>query len=370
MEIKKLGFGLMRLPYSEDKTYGNVDLEKTKEMIDAYMTEGFTYFDTAAVYHGGHSEEVFGELVAKRYPREKFQVTSKMPVWNLKEEGDLDRIFNEQLKKCNIEYFDYYFMHALGEGNYAKTQEFQGFEWMQKMKAEGKIKHPGFSFHDSAEKLDQILTEHPEVELVQLQINYIDWEDEGVQSRKCYEVAMKHGKKVAIMEPIKGGNLANITGEAKKVFTDYNPNATAASWAIRYAASLDNVLVVLSGMTNIDQLKDNMSYMKDFTPLNEEEKNCIAKAAKLIKETIAVPCTGCRYCTDSCPMNINIPRYFQLVNEAKRYGANGMKWNYNEAKKNGGTPADCISCRACEGHCPQKIKIPEELINVRKVFEE
>ena len=370
MAIKKLGFGLMRLPYSEDKAYGNVDLEQTKAMIDAYMAEGFTYFDTAAVYHGGHSEEVFGELVAKRYPREEFQVTSKMPVWNLKSEEDLDRIFNEQLQKCKIDYFDYYFMHALGTGIYESAQKYHGFEWMQKMKAEGKIKHPGFSFHDSAEKLEQILTEHPEVELVQLQINYMDWEDEGVQARKCYELCMKHGKQVAIMEPIKGGTLANIMDDAKKIFTDYNPSASPASWAVRYAASLDNVLVVLSGMSNMEQLKDNMSYMKDFVPLNDEERACIDKATKLIKSTITIPCTKCRYCVDGCPQGINIPRFFELVNEANRYSVDNFKWDYKEELKKGGNPAECVECHACEGHCPQKIQIVDELKKLRAMFEQ
>jgi len=369
MEIKKLGFGLMRLPYSDDPTYGNADLEKTREMVDAYMAEGFSYFDTAAVYHGGHSEEVFGELVAKRYPREKFQVTSKMPVWELKEECDLDRIFNEQLQKCKVDYFDYYFMHALGEGNYKSAEKFHGFEWMQKMKAEGKIKHPGFSFHDSAEMLEKILTEHPEVELVQLQINYIDWESDNVQSRKCYEVCMKHGKQVAIMEPVKGGSLANVMDDAKKIFTSYNPEVSVASWAIRYAASLDNILVVLSGMSNMEQLKDNMSYMKDFKPLNEEEQKCIQQATDLIKSTIAIPCTKCRYCTDGCPKKIDIPRFFELFNEQKRYGVNSFKWHYNEAKKNGGSPVDCIACRACEKHCPQHLQIVDLLKDVGSVFE-
>ncbi|MCQ2592347.1 MAG: aldo/keto reductase [Treponema sp.] len=369
MEIKKLGFGLMRLPWCESEEWGHADLEKTREMVDAYMAEGFSYFDTAAVYHGGHSERVFGELVAKRYPREKFQVTSKMPVWQLKSEEDLDRIFNEQLEKCQVEYFDYYFMHSLGDGNYKTTQKFHGFEWMQKKVAEGKIKHPGFSFHDNAEKLEEILNDHPEVELVQLQINYIDWESDNVQSRKCYEIAMKHGKEVAIMEPIKGGSLANIMDDAKKIFTDYNPNASVASWAVRYAASLDNVLVVLSGMSNMEQLKDNMSYMKDFVPLNDEEKVCVEKAAEVIKNTIAIPCTACRYCTDGCPAKINIPRYFEIYNEGKRYGVNSFKWHYGEEKKKGGAPTDCIECRACESHCPQHLQIADLLKEVSAKFE-
>jgi len=369
MEIKKLGFGLMRLPYTEDKTWGNIDLEKTREMIDAYMAEGFTYFDTAWVYHGGFSESVFGELVAKRYPREKFQVTTKMPLWGMTDPAKLDEIFNKQLEKCCVPYFDYYFLHALNKDVFETAEKLHAFEWMQEMKKAGKIKHPGFSFHDSAEVLEEILTKHPEVELVQLQINYIDWESDGVQSRKCYEVCQKHGIKVAIMEPIKGGSLANIMGDAKKVFTDYNPNASIASWAVRYAASLDNILVVLSGMSNMDQLKDNMSYMKDFVPLNTEERACVEKATELIKATIAIPCTACRYCVDGCPMKINIPRYFELVNESKRYGANNFKWHYNETKKNGGAPADCIGCGACEGHCPQKIQIIEELKKVTEIFQ-
>lgn len=367
--MKKLGFGLMRLPYADNKEWGNIDLEKTKEMVDAYMAEGFTYFDTAWVYHGGHSERAFGELVAKRYPREKFQVTSKMPVWELKEEGDLDRIFNEQLKKCGIEYFDYYFMHALGDGNYKSAQKFHGFEWMQKMKAEGKIKHPGFSFHDSAEKLEEILNDHPEVELVQLQINYIDWESDNVQARKCYEVAMKHGVQVAIMEPIKGGSLANVMDDAKKIFKDVNPDASVASWAVRYAASLDNILVVLSGMSNMEQLKDNMSYMKDFKPLDDKEREAVKKATDLIKSTIAIPCTACRYCTDGCPQSINIPRYFEIYNESKRYGVDSFKWHYNEEKKKGGAPAECVQCRACEGHCPQHLEIVDLLKEVVKTLE-
>lgn len=370
MDIKKLGFGLMRLPYSESEEWGHADLEKTREMVDAYLAEGFTYFDTAWVYHGGHSERVFGELVGKRYPREKFQVTSKMPLWGMTDPAKLQEIFDKQLEKCCIPYFDYYFLHALNKDVFATAEKLHAFEWMQEMKKAGKIKHPGFSFHDTADVLDEILTAHPEVELVQLQINYIDWESDGVQSRKCYEVACKHGVKVAIMEPVKGGSLANIMDDAKKIFTDYNPNASVASWAVRYAASLDNILIVLSGMSNMEQLKDNMSYMKDFVPLNDEEKQCVEKATNLIKSTIAIPCTACRYCVDGCPKKINIPRYFELVNETKRYGVNSFKWHYNETKKNGGAPADCIECRACEKHCPQKIQIVDQLKGVVSIFEE
>lgn len=370
--MKKLGFGLMRLPYTEDKTWGNIDLEKTREMIDAYMAEGFTYFDTAWVYHGGFSERVFGELVAKRYPREKFQVTTKMPLWNMKDPSELQKTFDEQLRKCGVEYFDYYFLHALNREVFANAERLGAFEWMQKMKAEGKIRHPGFSFHDSADALEMMLSKHPEVELVQLQINYIDWESDNVQSRKCYEICKRYGIPVSVMEPVKGGSLANIMDDAKKVFTDYNPNASVASWAVRYCASMDNILVVLSGMSNMEQLRDNMSYMKDFVPLNKDEQACVQKATELIKSTIAIPCTACRYCVDEtnggCPQNINIPRMFELLNETKRYGVGPYKWHYNEELKKSGNPAECVGCGNCEGHCPQKLKITDLLKTVAETF--
>lgn len=367
--MKKLGFGLMRLPYADNPANGNIDVEKTKEMIDAYMAEGFTYFDTAWVYHGGHSEEVFGELVGARYPREQFQVVSKMPLWGKTDPKELQPLFDEQLKKCKVDYFDYYFLHALNKDVFKTAENLKAFEWMQEMKKQGKILHPGFSFHDSAEVLDEILTAHPEVELVQLQINYIDWESDNVQSRKCYEVCCKHGVLVSVMEPIKGGSLANIMDDAKEIFTDYNPDASMASWAVRYAASLDNILVVLSGMSNMEQLKDNMSYMKDFKPLNAEEKACVEKATKIIKDSILIPCTGCRYCTDGCPAKINIPRYFELYNEQNRYGLNSFKWHYGEEKKKGGAPTDCVECGQCEGHCPQQLKIMNLLKEVADKFE-
>ncbi|MCQ2601630.1 MAG: aldo/keto reductase [Treponema sp.] len=369
MEIKKLGFGLMRLPFAENPEWGNVNLETTKKMIDKYMDNGFSYFDTAWVYHGGNSEKVFGELVAKRYPREKYQVVSKMPLWDMKDPAELQTTFDKQLSNCGISYFDYYFLHALNKANVKTAEKLGAFEWMQKMKQEGKILHPGFSFHDTADVLDDILNSHPEVELVQLQINYIDWESDTVQSRKCYEVCKKHGVLVSVMEPVKGGSLANVQGEVKKIFTDYNPDASVASWAIRYCASLDNILVVLSGMSNMEQLDDNISYMKDFKPLNEDELNCINQATEILKANIAVPCTACRYCTDGCPMKINIPRYFELLNDAKRYGKQNYLWNYNDEKKKGGSPDQCIGCGACQGHCPQKIEIIEFLKKVVDTFE-
>lgn len=369
MECKKLAFGLMRLPYSESEEWGHVDLEKTREMIDAFMEKGYSYFDTAWVYHGGFSEKVFGELVAKRYPREKFQVTTKMPLWGMKEKKALQKIFDQQLANCHVDYFDNYFLHALNKDVWQKAEKLKAFEWMQKMKKKGKILHPGFSFHDKAEVLDQILNAHPEVEVVQLQINYIDWESDGVEARKCYEVACKHGVDICIMEPIRGGQLANLMDDTKKVFTDYNPDASMASWALKFCASLDNVEVILSGMSNMEQLQDNMKTFENNVLLNEDEKKCIEKATELIKSTIVIPCTACRYCTDGCPKKINIPRYFELVNEAARYGVNSFRWHYNETKKNGGAPSDCIACGACQNHCPQNLKIIDLLKTVESTFE-
>jgi predicted aldo/keto reductase-like oxidoreductase len=296
-------------------------------------------------------------------------VADKLSIGMIDKAEDMQSVFDGQIERSGLDYFDIYLLHALGKDYYAKAKDFKAFEFAAQKKAEGKVKHVGFSFHDSAEVLDMILTEHPEVEYVQLQINYLDWEDENVQSRKCYEVAMKHNKMVAIMEPIKGGSLANIMDDAKKLFTDYNPNASVASWAVRYAASLDNILVVLSGMSNMEQLNDNMSYMKDFVPLSAEEQDVVAKATDLIKSTIAIPCTACRYCTDGCPQKINIPRMFELYNESKRYGVASFKWHYNEELKKSGNPADCIECHLCESNCPQKLQIVDLLKEVAKTFE-
>ena len=250
--MNKLGFGLMRLPWAEDKTWNNIDLEKTRQMVDAYMEQGFSYFDTAWVYHGGASEKVFGELVAKRYPREKFQVTTKMPLWDVKTEADLDRIFDEQLKKCCVDYFDFYFLHAMGKDRFEQAEKLHAFEWMQKKKTEGKILHPGFSFHDSPEVLEQALSRHhKEVELIQLQINYIDWESNDVASRRCYEIAAgKYNKWISVMEPLKGGSLAQVTPSAASLLKAACPDLSIASWGIRYAASLENVIVVLSAIWN------------------------------------------------------------------------------------------------------------------------
>lgn len=367
---KKLGFGLMRLPLENPQDYKTIDKNQAMKMIDTFIANGFTYFDTAYVYHGGISEKMFGELVAKRYPRDAFTVTSKMPIFHINALEDYERIFNEQLDRCQVEFFDYYFLHALNINTYTeKVVPHKAFEFISKKKEEGKIKHIGFSFHDNAEVLDKILSEHPEVELVQLQINYMDWESEAIQSRKCYEVCVKHNKKVAIMEPLKGGKLINLPENAIKLFKE-NSCDSVASWGIRYAASLENVIVVLSGMSTIEQVNDNISYMKVFVPLNKKEYEVIDQVVDIIKKTIAIPCTDCKYCIDGCPMQIAIPKYFSLYNATKQFGSlKEYQDRFNRIKENSGVPSACIECGQCVSVCPQHINIIEQLKIVSKEFE-
>ena len=373
--MKKLGFGLMRLPLSDPKEQSRVDLEQVCAMADTFLDRGFTYFDTAYVYHKGESERVAKEAIVKRHDRNSFTLATKMPIFNFKS-GDgpekLDAYFAEQLEKCGVDYFDYYLLHSLDAGSYETVQRLDAFGWGMKEKAAGRIKRLGFSFHDKAEVLDRILTDHPEAEFVQLQINYLDWEDERVQSRKCYETARRHGKEVVIMEPVKGGKLANLPEEAAALLRQAHPDWSPASWAIRFAASLEGVLVVLSGMSNQEQMEDNSAYMQDFQPLNAQETGLLEQAAKILSALPAIPCTACRYCVDGCPVSIPIPEYFALYNgdqEALRKGLTPSKAAYEKLAANGGRASDCVACRQCEGACPQHLPIVNWLSRVKSTYE-
>ena len=370
---KKLGFGLMRLPRLDPNDEGSIDLEQTKQMVDTFLQRGFTYFDTAWMYCAFKSENAVKEALTSRHPRESYTLATKLHAAYLHSLDDRDAIFNTQREKTGVEYFDYYLLHDVGAEHYEIYKKYDCFAWIAEKKRQGLIKHMGFSFHDTAEVLDKILTEHPEMEFVQLQINYLDWDSEGVQSRKCYEVATKHGKPVIVMEPVKGGTLAKLPAAAEALLRQTDPGASIPSWAVRFAASLPNVKMVLSGMSSTEQLLDNTGYMQDFAPLTQQEQAVIAQAVDIINASIAIPCTGCSYCTEGCPMHIAIPKYFSLYNaemqELKEKDFTSQGTYYDNLTLTFGKASDCIACGQCESVCPQHLPIIENLKRVAKQFE-
>lgn len=370
--MKKFGFGLMRLPLLDQADTKSVDIETVKKMVDAFLAAGFSYFDTAACYHDGQSEIAFREAVVKRYPRENFTITDKLTMFMLEKPEEMPGFFAGQLERLGVDYIDYYWLHGLDPSSYEKAEAFGAFEFVHKLKAEGKVHHLGFSFHGDAALLETILTKHPEMEIVQLQLNYLDWDDAQVQSRLCYEVAARHGKPVVVMEPVKGGALATIPAEAEKLLHDAHPDWSTASWAVRFAASPENVMVVLSGMSNEAQMADNVGYMKDFAPLSADEEAVIDKAKTIIQNAIAIPCTACRYCVDGCPQHIAIPDCFGLYNDLHRFGPSqlgNVRHRYGNLIKKNGKASDCIACGTCESRCPQHLTIRQYLKDVAAALE-
>lgn len=359
MNIKKLGFGLMRLPKKEDV----IDVEQVKEMVDEFMNAGFTYFDTAWAYAG--SEDAIRQALVERYPRESFQLATKNAAWiNCKTREEAIAQFDTSLKQTQAGYFDFYLLHNLGESRTKFFDEFDLWSWVQEKKKEGLIRHVGFSFHSTPEELEEILKAHPEMEFVQLQINYADWENPAIQSRGCYEVARKYGKPVIIMEPVKGGMLANPPESVEKILKQADPKASNASWAIRFAADLEGVITVLSGMSNIEQMKNNLSYMKDFKGFDEKQKEVIHKAQEELKKIPLIPCTTCNYCAKVCPKQIGISGTFTAVNYLTLYkdidaAKHQEDWLVNGHGKK--RACECIKCGKCEEVCPQHIKIREQL---------
>ncbi|MDO5823073.1 MAG: aldo/keto reductase [Methanobrevibacter sp.] len=370
----KLGMGMMRLPVLDENDFSTIDLDQFAKMVDAYMDAGFNHFDTAYPYHEGLSEVALRKCVVERYPRDSFTIADKLPIFNITKESELEPTFSKQLERCGVDYFDYYMMHNVSGYSEAGWMDVDSFAFVNKKKEEGYIRHLGLSTHADAEFLDNILTIHPEMEFVLLQINYLDWEDEGIESKKCWEVARKHNKSVMIMEAYKGGFLADVPKEAEKLMKEYAPDKSVISWAMRFAACLDGICTVLTGASSLEQLEENISEFNNATPLNGDELNLLKEVSEIINSNITVDCTKCRYCVDSCSEGIDIAKLFDLYNKEKLLDGNG--WSQmgnayvNYSKLPGvGIASDCSGCEMCVEECPQQINIPEVLKDVAETFE-
>lgn len=371
--MKKLGFGFMRLPVLDENDRSTVDFEAVREMVDYYMQAGFSYFDTAHRYNDEMSETALRRTLTSRYPRESYVLADKLTLNYIKKPEDMEPFFQKQLMLCGAEYFDTYLIHNLGEAWYPMAERVGAFSFLFDLKRRGLVKRIGFSFHGTPRMLEQILTQHPETEVVQLQINYLDWEDEALRAKECYEIARKHGKPVIVMEPVKGGTLVNLPREAEEILKAADSRASLASWAIRFAAGLEGVEMVLSGMSTMEQVKDNTGFMGQFIPLGEKEQELLKRAAAAIRKNTAIACTNCCYCTTECPRNLAIPQYFALYNNMKRLKNTAYMTNqpvyYANLVQNHGRASDCIRCGKCEKNCPQRLPIRELLQQVSAVFD-
>lgn len=362
---KNFGFGCMRMQMNGSE----VDYAEFTGMIDAFMAAGFNYFDTAHVYIDGKSETALRDCLTSRYPRESYMLTNKLSPSNFDSQEEIRPLLDLQLEACGVDYFDFWLMHAMNTELFAKYKRCRAFETAFELKAEGKIKHVGISFHDKAEVLKQILTEYPEIEAVQIQFNYADYEDENIESRKCYEVCREFNKPVIVMEPVKGGALVNLPKEAENILASLNSGSNA-SFAIRFAAGFEGVVMVLSGMGNMAMMNDNLSFMSDFTPLNEKELEAISRVCDILKKQDTIACTDCKYCVAGCPSEINIPGIFAMYNGKKQLKSNTTPDDYRKLTAESGKASDCIECQNCENACPQHLEISKLLKEVAKEFED
>ncbi len=367
MEIKKkLGFGCMRLPFFDNNT-SHIDYDTVNKMVDYFIDKGFNYFDTARVYHQGFSEVALNKCLTSRHKRDEYLIADKLSFNLFEKESDLEPLFKDQLKTVGVDYFDYYLMHAQNANFYKKYKETNAYEFGLRMKEEGYIKHLGLSFHDTPEVLEMILNEKPFVEFVQLQFNYADYLGD-IKAKECYDIAVKHGKKVIVMEPIRGGRLAKLPESEHNKLTKFG-NYSDAGFAVRFAASFDNILVVLSGMSNLEQVIDNTSYMSEFKKMDKEEIETCLDIANQLRKTITIPCTACKYCVDGCPKHIHIPEIFKLYNDYCSFNGSNLWKLYHLETDPDHKASDCIKCGKCEGSCPQHIQIREFLEKIAKAFE-
>ncbi len=365
--MSKLGFGLMRLPENN----GEIDINHVCRMVDKYMASGFNYFDTAYVYHGGRSEVAAREAIVKRYDRDSFMLATKLPAWEINKESDIERIFNKQLTRAGVDYFDFYLLHSIEDGsNYDTYVKYDCFSWGLKKKEEGKIKHFGFSFHGSPELLIDVLDKHPEMEFVQIQLNYLDRTNPVVRSGELYKILNDRNIPIIVMEPVRGGMLASMPDDVEAKFKAARPDMSVASWALRYVASLPNVMTVLSGMSNEEQMDDNLSTFLNFEPVTDDDMKIINEVTEQMLKTPQIGCTACKYCVDGCPMNISIPDVFRTINTLRRYPDDWRSKNfYSGIVESHGRASDCIECGHCESVCPQHLPIIELLKEAAEILD-